>query len=837
MSVDPKIEIGDVSSLISGTPTSIPRLLEDVDSNSPENIQVATEPISYLDSDGSTTGRIPNPLRDYNSYNYVITMGSLSTGEYNDPTSYRDIGFSQIIFRSGGGAYDKRVQTAYESINETDLLSEIPEAAAAAADDHAEYFIEDLEIDAVIAPNQATRVALGTTVRFKVIEPYSMGKFIESLVIAASDVGFKNYTHAPFCLRIDFVGWFYNTLQNAGLLVSSSYIPIQLVKMDFQVTDQGSVYEVEAVVYNDGVHADHINQTKTPVTVYGKTVAEILSEDVSGASSMTQSLTKVLNDRIEDLEKEKKITGYDRYVIMFPTDTDAMMQQLNNIQQSNSLSTEIDATDDSVKVDTYSSIYDSVVQLSSDTSQLNEIGKSAIIGGADTRFSESVINEQIVRNRHDPSKDPLIRQFQYSQYDKITYIIEDIITNSEYASQDDDGSGFKKWFRIQSKILLDPNPEIIEEIGRPAKIYVYMIVPSLTHEGRLVGPQQVPRGMDKIRESARKEYNYYYTGLNEDILDFKINFNNAYFNVMYSDLGMSPASPSTSSTGDGRSDYELVSSQTDGSTDNGKNEPNDGLELTDTESSTTGTRYDSANGDKVRLAKLVLDRIVNSPADMITAEIDIWGDPYFIPSDIGNYSPDIQSYALSIDNTMSYVNNEVYIIVNFKTPIDYQKNGSLMDMTGEEATFSGVYQVWGVTNIFSNGEFKQNLKLIRINKQTQEETAIVNAMVQKDGNLVPDNYSINVDTTDDLRAGRTNISEPVSPGVNDTSTPSNNVDTVEPASSSVAQAEANNPIPDQSRKILDEIELRAIDTYNQSLVKDIYNNPNYTRAQPVTGPR
>ena len=414
-------------------------------------------------------------------------MGILNATEFNNPLSYRENGLSQIIFRSGGGAYDRRVQTVYELSNgDADLLSEIPEIAAPAGD-HAEYFIEDLEIDSVVAPNQNTRVALGTNVKFKVIEPYSMGKFIESLVIAAQDSGFKNYTHAPFCLRIDFTGWEYFSLRNIGNLgTTPAYIPIQIVKMDFQVTDQGSVYEVEAVVYNDGALADHINETKTPITIHGKNVAELLS-DVASEDSL--SLTKVLNDRIEDLEEENKINVYDRFVIMFPTDVAEMTEQLSTIGTTDSTSQSVENTDEEITVNTNISVFESVKSISISTEQINEIGNSLILDGKDCPIQKMVISEGGAIDRSESSyKNPLVKQFEYSQYDRITNIIEDIITRSEYASQEDDGSGFKKWFRIQTKILLDPNPEIIDQLGRPAKVYVFMVTPYITHEGKLVGP-------------------------------------------------------------------------------------------------------------------------------------------------------------------------------------------------------------------------------------------------------------------------------------------------------------------------------------------------------------
>lgn len=782
----------------------------------------------YISDDVVETSKIPNPLRDYNSYNYIITMGVLSANEANNPESIRESQFSQVIFRSGGGAYDRRVQTSYELSNgDADLLSEIPEIAAPAGD-HAEYFIEDLEVDAVIAPNQNTRVALGTNVKFKVIEPYSMGKFIETLVIASQTVGFPNYTHAPFCLRIDFTGWAHTDFTNASFVTSPSFIPIQIVKMDFQVTDQGAVYEVEAVVYNDSALVDHINQVKTPVNLYGRTVAELLADT---PAERTKSLTSILNNRIEDLENSEVIVGYDRYAVLFPKDISEMTSTLYSLGEDTTITNDVDSDENEVTVDANVTLYDDILSVGRDLEQMNEIGLSKIRADVESdQFTPSELTGFEIRPRTDPRRDPSIKKFQFSQYDKITNIIEKIVVSSEYTDLENaDDSGFVNYFRIQTNVLIDNRAEINEQIGRPRKIYVYMITPYRVHESKLNSSSKAPRGIEKVRSLALKEYNYYYTGLNEDVIDFKINFNNAYFTSVYSDIGRSPATSSSSATGENRSTGKQIEGDSKTEETDGKTESSPGVEQVDPTTSTAGgTKYGPSLGAKTRIAEMVFDRIVNSPVDMITAEIDIWGDPYFIPSDIGNYSPAESEDGLSVDGTMSYVNKEVYIIINFNTPFDYQTYGNLMDMQGEYATFSGVYQVWGVTNMFSNGEFKQNLKLIRINKQREEETATEPFIIgygegQVDPRLAsaagigptlagsePTTTGATVDTTDDDRAARTNVSE-------------TQTTTAEPVATRppVTQEQIN----------------RSTDTFNQSLVNDIYENSSFTRAQPISGPQ
>lgn len=801
-----------------------------------EDVLSVIQSEGFLDNDGQATSggtaKIPNPLRDYNSYNYIITMGVLSANEANNPESIRESQFSQVILRSGGGAYDRRVQTSLEL---GDTNSEIPEQAF---DDHAEYFIEDLEIDAVIAPNQNTRVALGTNVKFKVIEPYSMGKFIETLVIASQTVEFSNYTHTPYCLRIDFTGWLHTSFTNASFVTSPAFIPIQIVKMDFQVTDQGAVYEVEAVVYNDSALVDHVNQVKTPVNLYGRTVAELLADT---QAEKVKSLTSILNDRIEDLENSEVIVGYDRYAILFPKDISEMTSTLYNLGEDNTITNDVDSDENKVSVDANVTLYDDILSIGSDLEQINEIGLSKIRADAESdQFTTSEINEFFVKYRIDISRDPSRKKFQFSQYDKITNIIEKIVVSSEYTDLENaDDSGFVNYFRIQTNVLIDNRAEINAQIGRPRKIYVYMITPYRVHESKLNSSSKAPRGIDKVRSLALKEYNYYYTGLNEDVIDFKINFNNAYFTSVYSDIGRSPAKPGSFATSVGSGIAFLDMGVPGNGEIDGTAEPAQVVEHNDPTTSTAGgTKYGPSLGAKTRIAEMVFDRIVNSPVDMITAEIDIWGDPYFIPSDIGNYSPAESEDGLSVDGTMSYVNKEVYIIVNFNTPFDYQTNGNLMDMQGEYATFSGVYQVWGVTNMFSNGEFKQNLKLIRINKQREEETATQSFIIESVTSPQPFPT-----TTDQSQLTFDGIVSTVdTSGVNvGESTTTNTTSTT--AGDDVVFGQPVVPTPtsngaDATRPPVTQEQInRSTDTFNQSLVNDIYENSSFTRAQPISGPQ
>lgn len=685
--------------------------------------------------------KIPNPLRYYDSYNYIITMGALTASEYNG-NSYIENGFRKIILRSGGGEYDRRIQTSLEV---GDINSEIPEQAF---NDHAEYFIEDLEVDAVIAPNQNTRLALGTNVRFKIIEPYSMGKFIEALTIAASESNFKNYTHAPYCLRIDFTGWSSGSVQN----ISPSYIPIQITKLDFEVTSQGSTYDVEAVVYNDSSFFDTTNKVKTEINASGTTVYEVLGDHYSFATS--------LNSLSDDQERDGRILGYDKYVIMFPNSLSDATNSISDIQQDTSTTENVDQTNNRVSITGSATRYDSILKYAYTSGNINEIGQSKLItedGQVTTPIIKTPANTGVVFSRASNAQEKIVRQFQFYQDTRITDAIESVLLASEYAKQfssEKSQNGFKKFYRIVSKVIIDDLAPIQNSLGRPRKVFVYMVVPYTVSENKTVAPGQTPNNINVIKDLAKKEYNYFYTGKNEDVLDFKINFNTSYFNIIYADLATSPARQNQSSIAENIPATAVADAQED--TDQNADTPS--LEA-DNPSRTLYTRMSPRTGHLEKIAAMVHERIINSPADMITGEIDIWGDPYFIPSDLGNYNPSQTEYALSSKNTMSYVNNEIYVIINFITPFDYQMYGSRMDFPGEYTKFSGVYQVWGVTNTFSNGEFKQNLKLIRI-KQDGEGTDNDPAIIKENGKYIASSVMVANFNQDGTIAGSGQLARP-----------------------------------------------------------------------------
>ena len=105
-------------------------------------------------------------------------------------------------------------------------------------------------------------------------------------------------------------------------------------------------------------------------------------------------------------------------------------------------------------------------------------------------------------------------------------------------------------------------------------------------------------------------------------------------------------------------------------------------------------------------------------------DLTVLGDPYYLAdSGQGNYSSPTLTKAYTADGTMDYQNSEVEVVVNFRTPIDYNRtDGSMIfpEDTVPVKSFSGLYKVNTVENKFEGGKFIQVLSLIRRNNQESD---------------------------------------------------------------------------------------------------------------------
>ena len=678
------------------------------------------------DSSGSTqsqniTGRsslpIQNSLGQFNSFNCIFTFGILTKEQvaYPDET-YRAGEPFGVIIRSGGSG-NQKIQTKYEQ----DLGI------------NAEYFIEDVVIDSIIAPTSNTRLTNATGVNFTVKEPYSMGLFLQTLALSAANAGHTNYAKAPYMLTIEFQG-FDDEGRSFTVPNTKRYIPILLTGVSFSVTAGGSEYAVEAIPWNEQAFADEIQTVQEDIDLKGNNLAELLQIGEAG----NESLSYILNRKEEAEENNESKPSGNKFVIQFPTENATADENIFGQRESTEGSTN-DADQSNQTADRSPVSFESIQNFVEDTENISEVGRAELtqhpweegsmpFGGAE--FEQ--VNPGIFK-RGNVTLNPTERRVQFKKGTRIQEIIEELVLLSNYGiqlvDQEPDEAGMKNWFRIETRVYPVTDPETEQKRGEPAKVFVYRIVPYKYNAITTSTPTSPTPGIEQLRANAVKKYDYIYTGQNDDILDFNLEFNTPFYQVLNFDLGQLTQSQKTGGAGQQTQAEETgnrtVNEASPSDQANDQNEARPGLR------EHTRAQGGEVAGVKVKpetqIARMFNEAIVNSPADLITVELEILGDPYYIAdSGQGNYTARTSQLTPNIteDGSISYQNGEVDVVLNFRTPVDIGKDGFMEFPTIDNepvAQISGVYKVITVRNSISANKFTQTLEMVRRRNQTQEE--------------------------------------------------------------------------------------------------------------------
>lgn len=688
-----------------------------------------------------------NPLEPYATVNYIWTLSCLTVDELNRPDStYRRYGPRKIICRSGGSGSAK-VKTASEL-----------------AYGGVEFYIDDVTVNTVITHNKGTKQADAINGSFKIFEPYSMGLFYETMQIAALSCGYKNYIDAPFMLTLHFKGWDDNG--NVSMVPGTTrYFPIHIINSTFNVTEQGSTYEVEYVKHNDQSFGDNQQAAKNDLSLAGSTVQELLQ---SGG----KSLTSILNERLLKGKEAKQVNKTDQYIVMFPTQRssskEAMLGKPSESATGATTSTPAQGDIKSLSQERKQEIFQSIAGIQAGevpkkfdetidkllgiTIQRSEVGETIRKFAENPENINSIGQAKIVKSKNDsgtkPQTEPIVatmpngvvcrakcqvpetlRTFQFKAGTKVQDIIEEIIIASEYGRElkrranNTDKNNMVDWFKIESQVFESNDSATVDATGKNPKVFVYRVVPYKVHASRLASPSKPTPKIEELKLQAAKEYNYIYTGKNKDVLDFDITFNNAFFVGIGAQRGQASKDSKTGSQGSAvAKDKESPNKQNPG---DAKSLPAEGIAKTSEKAKRTvaPTGGGGQEWSETQVAREFNDALLDSPADLIKIDLKIWGDPFWLnDSGAGNYTAEQTEFInITKDGSADFQSSEVDCVLNFRTPFDLNDNG-YMEFNGKTVptkAFSGLYQCIGVASEFSNGKFEQNLNLIR--RRNQEE--------------------------------------------------------------------------------------------------------------------
>jgi|TARA_R110000823_G_scaffold8593_5_gene30150 hypothetical protein len=700
-------------------------------------------------------GKQENILNPFSSYNYVFTLGCLTDFELNFPDqTYRYNDPLITIIKSGGGSPLTGSKTVYEVNGKT------------------EYFIDDVEIETIIAPNSKTRGTNAVAINFKVQEPYSMGLFLQALQISALSAGHKNYIMAPFCLSVEFKGHAGN--RPVSIPNSRRIFPLKLVNVEFEVTEGGSQYAVQAIPFHETALTDQTQSTRNDITFEGRTIAEMLQWGFD-------SLTTNMNEKeLEGVEQENKSKA-NQYIVMFPTkkssaEESAAFSKVDESQEDNSATSQgndsgsgtqkreltkqqqqrlyesaIAVQEKSMSMEKFKASLDKELGITVRRSDLgetirdyadkeeniNDIGKSKIVKSKDDVGCKGFVKSGAAQSETESGKidrckvqvNPEHRVMTVSNGKKIEQIIEDVILLSEFGrsivEQKPDENGMLDWYRLETNVYVVTDHNNVDKTGSPPQIFVYKVVPYKVHHSNFRSPTEPSKGIPNLMVQAVKQYDYIYTGQNDDIINFDINFNAAFFTGIAGDFGQKTADAKTSASSGASSGNKTAAT---GTTESDSSSVNANAVKADVnKGNTTDTGGVMVHPESIVAANFN-EALVNSPVDLLSVDLEIWGDPYYIAdSGMGNYSAaQGPGTNLNSDGTMDYQSGEVDIELNFRTPIDYVGNYMTFPGGGSApvGAFSGLYKVLFVANKFSRGQFTQTLQTIRRPKQITDTNQV-----------------------------------------------------------------------------------------------------------------
>ena len=637
-----------------------------------------------------------------------------------------------------------------------------------------QYFIDNVNIETVIAPNRKSRMTNFHNLTFEVREPYSMGQLLQTMQLAASNAGYTNYLQAPWLLTIGFLGWqdIGGGETNPSLSASKRLLPMKIVSVDFNVDTEGSLYRFSCSAFNDEAFTDGSQNLPCNITIHGNDLEEICQ---SGLGSLA---TQINTHMLKQQKFQKQKIEVDEYVFTFPLDTSSaasatIMKNATNsgtaygtnaategdeylvkegIDYAEAFTT-IDSRKDRAGYQQDNSDFGPSTKeqkknyvdrllgysikrgnlsetikktLANRDAGINAIGRNKVTTEIPTSFGKTMFGKAgFAMNpttktftKGATTIDPKMRTIQFTKGTPIQRVLEELILLSEFGAnilkpELQNKKGQVPWFRIEADLYVVDDTEAEKALGRLPRIYVYKIVPYMVNTSIFKLPNDPPAGYDNLVESAAKAYNYMYTGLNKDILEFDIAFNNAFYKSIagLNESGNNDASNSSSTK---PADVLVRDNSTIDKT---------GANVSVTQTETGQNKSNELSGAMAETAERKLARsfneaLTNSDVDLITMTIKILGDPYYIAdSGMGNYNASVSEWNnVNSDGSISHQNGQVDILLNFMTPLDIDDEIGNYKMDGPAvgvSNFSGLYQVIGVNNTFAGNLFTQELELVK----------------------------------------------------------------------------------------------------------------------------
>lgn len=617
--------------------------------------------------------RLQNPLGDFSSYTYQITLYMITPDAYD---AFIASGRKTINVLSGqnasgqsGGAY---IIAQSGGVNNT--------SSKRAPGFELDYYIDDLKITSATNGKETQTSSNVTDISFNIYEPYGFS-FISNLKRAAESLqrqsktrnfeGLDNPSKQFFILGVRFQGYNSNgtVVDSADGGVFQSFYDIMLTSVKFKIDGRATTYSITAASLPPatamGIKRSRIDKGAT-------VVANTVREAIDGNGEGVEGLLTKLNKTQEDYKKNGSIEIPNVYKVRFignkeelgfrelesativsKADLDKSKWRMTNIKNNEGVndSTAVAAKPDNTKRQ---------IVFPSDTPILQAI--SQIV--AQSSFLEEAM--------------------------KVVYT-DNLEPDPELSSDDEIKPNTNKtirWYNLSSEVKC---------LGWDNKVGDFAF--EITY---VIQPYDTPVVMSAYTNAAvkyygpHKRYEYWYTGKNSEIINYEQTLNNSYFNV-----ALAPSGDSASQGG--TTDVATI----------------------------PGQRQNQSRVGKLDVGMEAQNSYLTSlfdPGSYAQAKITILGDPDFLIQESPGSINDVYNQFYGTDGYRINANGgQVFIEINFKEAQDYKNSTGLLSIN-ESILFwkyptailkdiasrgGGIsYMVIKVVSIFRGGKFTQELTCV-----------------------------------------------------------------------------------------------------------------------------
>ena len=619
-----------------------------------------------------------------------------------------------------------------------------------------DFFIDNLSMTTIVGLNAKSKASNAIEISFNITEPYGLS-LLDRLLSACETCGDKNtnYMEQPYLLQIDLLASptdeQLTRMKQTTNVIDSKKIAIKLLEMKIKPSGSGSTYALKAMPYNHTAFSLSTAAMPVSMNVEASTVGEFFST--------TDDLVKLFSGEIKTQE-ERLESDLKAWVDEFwstggtaptPEEIENQRRALKNAiaYKTKSLTaayngyTERIAKDQKLsklpptkiafnipdKAISDSPIVDATAQ-STDTKMQDQ---TATVGKADPQYKKTqsfainpgtsvldIIDMVMGKSEYVKNQIKTLGKENNTQAEQTEY------NNGKPARQEEKKPAPPlKWYKVIPTVALN---DFDASRNAYSKTILYSILPYSAVNA--YHPNFPKPTAQNNQQSVVREYNYFYTGKNQDITRLDIDFDSTFYTQLttYRNQVARLGTNRTSDAGD------IPDSQFSTNAAAQQTNPPTTIQYVGSNKDSNSMNTSTNPNEKI-VADLKKSLYTSQRGDALNIKLQIIGDPDFIKQDDIFFNPGSpEEYAkllgdrfanstapIAASGQILFDAEQVNVRVQFKNAVDIDdsigivnKQDILTNGRTTDGTFSGVYKVLQVESTFSRGEFSQTLDLVRI---------------------------------------------------------------------------------------------------------------------------